>query len=193
MKKTLLTLALVAVTAATFAQGKISMVNDANHAVRWGSSLNLKPADIALAGVNVDGLTPLGASLSIELWGGVTAGTMTLQQTTVMSTGGLPGIFGPRNFTSTLPGGVSAFFQVKVRETAFATAELAQTNSGYFAFSPVFNFTPSATIAFANLVTGGGSTWAAAPLLVTANVPEPTSMALAGIGAAAMVIFRRRK
>jgi len=194
MKKVLLTLALVAVTAASFAQGKISMVNDANHAVTWGGSSVLKPSDVALAGTLVDGLTPLGASLTIDLFGGANAGSMTLQQSTVMSVGGLPGIFGPRNFTSAnLPGGSVAQMQIKIRETSFATAELAQAGGAYYGFSPIFSFTPSATIAFANLAIGGGSTWATGPVLVQAVVPEPSSMALAGIGAASLLIFRRRK
>jgi len=162
MKKVLLTLALVAVTAASFAQGKIGMLNNADRAVTWGGGTVLKLADVGLAGTLVNGLTPLGASLTIDLYGGATAGSMSLQQSTVMSLGGLPGFFGPKNFSSlNLPGGQVAQMQIRIRETSFGTAELAQAGGGYYGFSPVFSFTPSATIAFANLAIGGGSTWAA--------------------------------
>jgi hypothetical protein len=88
--------------------------------------------------------------------------------------------------------------QVKIREAGFATAELAEVGAGYFGYSPIFTFTPSANpLVYNSLVNAGGtaqSSWAAAPILVNHNpVPEPTSMALAGLGAASLLIFRRRK
>ena len=205
MKKTLLTLALVAVTAASFAQGKINMVNDINHLVYFGTTL---APDAALSGQALTSVaTPSGITFAVDLYGGATAGTMTLQQTTTMSATA-PGFFGPKTFTSlNLPGGVQAFLQIKVRDAAFATAESSLTYKG---FSQIFTFNPSGSIAFNSIVVSGGtalSTWTAGvtPVLggnpigagfgaVQVNaVPEPTSMALAGIGAAAMVIFRRRK
>ena len=191
MKKVLLTLALTAVCAASFAQGKVNMNNDATRAITFGSSIKLGDVAGTLA-AQVNGS---GASLLVDLFGGTTAGTMTLQQTTTM--GPVAGIFGPRTFTAVgVAGGVDTFWQVKVREASFATAEASATGGGYSGFSPVFTFRASTTIAFNAINNTGGtalSTWAAAPVLITANVPEPTSMALAGIGAAAMVIFRRRK
>jgi len=197
MKKVLLTLALVAVTAASFAQGKINMVNDAAHLVQFGSAGVLKGADAALAGTAAtSAATPSGATLLVDLWGGTTAGSMTLQQTTTLGIGPSAGFFGPRTFTSAnLPGAAQAFMQVKVREVGFTTAELAQTGGGYYGFSPVFTFNPSSTIAFNSIVVAGGtalSTWAAGPINVSV-VPEPSSIALAGIGAASLLIFRRKK
>jgi hypothetical protein len=190
MKKILVTMALVAVSAAAFAQGKINMVNDSAHPIVWtGGSLD---------GQLVDGLTPLGQSLLIDLYGGASAGSLTLQQTTTMSTGGLPGIFGPKTFTSAnLPGGVQAFMQVQIRDSAYATAALAQAAGKPAGFSSIFTFNPSSTIAFNSIVVSGGtalSTWAPGNVTVTApNIPEPSSMALAGIGAASLLLFRRRK
>ena len=192
MKKTLLTLALVAVTAASFGQGKISMLNDATRLVTWSNVV--KNADSGLVGSPVLN-SGTGATLLVDLYGGLTAGTMVLQTTTTISAA--PGLFGPINFLSTgVPGGTVGTFQVQVRESSFATAAAAFAGQGYYGFSPIFTFKPSSTIAFNSIINAGGtalSTWGAGPILVTANVPEPTSMALAGIGAAAMVIFRRRK
>jgi len=168
------------------------MVNDAAHGITWGTAL--KNSEVGLAGTLINGSAGVGTTLLVDLYGGTTAGTMTLQQTTTMSLT-LAGVFGPKTFTSAnLPGATPAFMQVKVRENTFTTAELAQAGGGYYGFSPVFNFNPSSTIAFNSIVVSGGtalSTWAAAPVTVQV-APEPTSMALAGIGAAAMVIFRRR-
>ena len=194
MKKTLLTLALVAVTAASFAQGKISIQNS-GRLVTFGTTV--KPGDVAGSLVTL-AASPSGATFLVDLFGGSSAGNMILQTTIAMS-GSIAGGFGPLSFTSpNLPGAVQATMQVKIRETGFATAELAQAGAGYFGFSPIFNFNPSSNpLVFNSLVNAGGtalSTWAAAPILVNyVPVPEPTSMALAGIGAAAMVIFRRRK
>jgi hypothetical protein len=58
------------------------------------------------------------------------------------------------------------------------------------------------TAAFGNPTGGGGSPpstaatlvdWTAANSLVLAPVPEPTTLALGGLGAAALLLFRRRK
>jgi len=195
MKKVLLTLALVAVTAASFGQGKISFVNNAAHAVTWADVNNIKSADASLAGTAAAAAaTPSGATLLVDLYGGANAGAMTLLTTTVMSAS-TPGVFGPYNFISTLPT-TSQTMQVKVREVGFTTAELALAGGGYYGFSPIFTFTPSGTLAYNSIVNAGGtalSTWANAPLVVQAVVPEPSSMALAGIGAASLLIFRRKK
>ena len=88
MKKTLLTLALVAVTAATFAQGKVNMNNDATRAVTFGGAV--KPGDIA--GTLAAQVNGSGASLLVDLFGGSSITNMVLQQTTTM--GPVAGIFG---------------------------------------------------------------------------------------------------
>ena len=192
MKKVLLTLALTAVCAASFAQGKVNMNNDATRAVTFGAQV--KAGDTT--GAAASQVNGSGSVLLVDLFGGATAGTMTLQQTTTM--GPVAGIFGPRTFTAVgVNGGVDSFWQVKVRENTFTTAELAQAGGGYFGASPVFTFRASSTIAFNAINNTGGtalSTWAAGPLVINAiPIPEPSSMALAGIGAASLLIFRRRK
>ena len=170
------------------------MLNDSTRAVTWDIAGNLKPADLALAGTLVNN-TGTGATLLIDLYGGATAGTMSLQMSTVISAAA--GLFGPISFISaTLPGAVTATMQIQVRETGFATAALSQAGNGYYGFSPIFTFKPSSTIAYNSIINAGGtalSTWASAPIVVTANiVPEPTSMVLAGLGAASLLLFRRR-
>jgi hypothetical protein len=193
MKKVLLTLALTAVCAGAFAQGKISMLNNAARALTWDSSALLKASDSALAGTLVQN-TGSGASLLVDLYGGTASDAMTLQLTTVVSAAA--GLFGPANFISAnLAGGTTYTFQVQVRESGFATAFASEQAGGYYGFSPFFTFKPSSTIAYNSIVNAGGtalSTWGAAPIMVGV-VPEPSTFALAGLGAAAMLIFRRRK
>ena len=200
MKKVLLTLALTAVCAASFAQGKITMGNNANHLIYFGGAV--KAADSALAITAItQAVTPSGATFLIDLYGGTSAGTMVLQTTAPINVLAGGGGFGNINFISpNMPGGINGTFQVKVREVGFATAELAFANGGYSGFGQIFTFTPSSSIAFNSIVTGGSTTWANGTQVLPTGLgaiavtvaPEPTSMALAGIGAAAMVIFRRR-
>lgn len=199
MKKTLVTMALLATCVGAFAQGKITMANDSNHLLYFGTGV--KGGDVAGAKVTAASTT----SLLIDLYGGADAGSMILQTTTTVSAS-IAGGFGPLNFTSpNVAGATTGTFQVKVREVGFATAELAQAGGAYYGFSSIFTFRPSSSIAFNSIVNAGGtalSTWAAGNVALPGGgfgaisvqvVPEPSSMALAGLGAASLLIFRRRK
>ena len=193
MKKLILTLLMVTASLAAFAQGKITFRNDSSHLLYFASYM--KAGDAGLANQPISSSpTPSGVTFLIDLYGGATAGSMTLQTTTTISA--TPGLFGPLNFTSpNLPGGVVATFQVKVRESTYATAELSQMGGGYWGFSPIFTMTPSSTIAFNSIVNPGGtalSTWAAGNILVPGYIPEPSSLALTGLGISALLLRRKR-
>ena len=156
-----LTLAIASSCVTALAQGKINMGNNSTHLLYFGTSIRAADAAFANQPIPTTAL-PSGVTLLVDLYGGANAGSMTLQQTTTVSTSA-PGQFGPRSFTSpNLPGGVSGTFQIKVRESAFATAELAQAGGGYWGYSQIFTMTPSSTIAFNSIVNAGGtalSTW----------------------------------
>lgn len=197
MKKTLLTLALTAVCVGAFAQGKINMQNQTLRAVYFEDTL---AADAALVNTRAaGGVLPSGITLMVDLFGGPNAGSMTLQQSTTIIPG-TPGTFS-RNFISpNLPGGVVATFQVKVRDGAFATMEASQAGGSYFGFSQIFTMVPGAGIAYPSLW-ASPSTWAAGTVPLDGAtmgaiplqlIPEPSSMVLAGLGAASLLIFRRR-
>jgi hypothetical protein len=70
--------------------------------------------------------------------------------------------------------------------------------SGFFGMSPIAprgvagGFDGTATLPSLNLF-GGAQGIAAGFNMTVIPIPEPTSFALAGLGAAAMLIFRRRK
>lgn len=196
MKKTLLTLSLVVVAAAAFAQGKVSLANDTLSPITLAAAGGCYAADTALAGMAVPttGALPSGKILTVGLYGGTTAGSLTLQGKVDLNpaggTGYDAGTLTPTKIVLTgIPGGATAFFQVKVWENTFANYDAA--TSGYLGVGNPFTMTPGASIAYPNTYNGGATTWSATPIVVT--VPEPSTMALAGLGAAALLIFRRRK
>jgi len=178
------------------AQGKVSFGNDANHLVVFSGVTTELPAQwAAFAGLPAtQGQLP---SFTAELWGGATAGALALQKSVVAGqTGFDAGRLANVNVTLTgVAAGAAASFQVKIWETAagsYATASGSPLWAS--ALSPVFTTVPG-SLTFNSIVFAGApanSTWAAGTLKL-ASVPEPSTMALAGLGAAALLIFRRRK
>ena len=73
MKTKFIALVFVVASATAFAQGKINLVNDSLHLVYWDPvGFNLKSGDGGLAGQLVSSSpTPSGASLLVDLYGGL--------------------------------------------------------------------------------------------------------------------------
>jgi hypothetical protein len=209
MKKTLITLALVGASAAAFAQGKVTFGNDSAHYFVLGTTL---AADAALgggssstAGNTVSGAPgaitasplPSGMTLIAALYAGTTAANMTLQTQYTLNAAGWFQAGRMVNHTVILtgvPGAALANFEVVVANSIGATVAASQAASTYFGSSGLFTATPGGSISYPGIVAGGpaGSTWAPGNLVIN-SVPEPSTFALAGLGAAAMLIFRRRK
>jgi len=216
MKKTLLTVALATASVAAFAQGRISLQTDSGALVTLaagagspssnGDGLTLHPlaADAAYYGLPIPTTSqlPSGITLDVGLYGGTSSGSLTLLTTVVLD----PNALSPQNgqYPSTkitLPwaGGSVDYFQVQVWNAADAVpGYLAALALGtYGGENHEFAMTPSTSaIASPGVNNGGGTTWSTVgnenPLYV-GLIPEPTTFALAGLGAAALVIFRRRK
>ncbi len=200
MKKTLLTLALAVVSVAAFAQGKVNMVNDATRLVYFTSTT---AADAALSGHEAPAVLPSGRQLIVDLYGGATAGSMVLQSSTTLA----GGLFGPNNFVSpNMAGGVVGFWQIQVREAAFPTEAASSAAGGYAGHSVIFQGKSGSSLAYNSIISplanNFASTWAAGTFdlgggnfgaIPIGLVPEPSSMALAGLGAASLLLFRRRK
>lgn len=201
MKKTLLTLALVAVTAATsFGQGKILFGNDSLHL-------------FTLQGINGDPTGPIpssplpsGLSLVAALYAGSSAGSLSLQTAITLSgTDWLTdGRMANKNVLLTgVAGGSAQQFQIVLVDSAAvrpATIVGGETGSAftgktYFGTSGLFTAIPGTSLSYPNIATAASSsTWAAGALNITGGVvPEPSSMVLAGLGAASLLLFRRRK
>jgi hypothetical protein len=195
MKKVIVCAALAAGLVATgFSQGTITFQN-----ATGGIGL------VEYNGVPASGLAvnlelfygPAGSTLSQLLAGGTGIGDVIFSTTTY--TASIAGEFYDGSTVTTLEpagnGSGDASLNVELAVAGW-TGSANSYAAAVAAGAPV-----GVTAAFANPTGGGGSPAAAAanmvkwlpgnPLLVA--VPEPTTLALGGLGAAALLLFRRRK
>jgi hypothetical protein len=198
MKKTLLTLALVTASVAAFAQGKVTFGNDSLHLFVLTDPV--APSDTA-GPINVSPL-PSGRSLIAQLYAGTSASSMTLQTSYVLDAanwGPTPGRMVSKGIIlSGVPGAQVASFNIVITDVAAAVGSPfvagAPVGAMYYGTTGNFQATPGSSITYPGLVSGtpAASTWAPGNLSVSV-VPEPSSMVLAGLGAASLLLFRRRK
>lgn len=200
---------------AAFAQGKVKVVNDGGSPFTLSSG-NVLSADSSVAGqaIATSGPLPSGEVLQIGLYWGITSSSLALAIVDPTSPNpgaallnpagggsGVPGVMNADQIKITgNAGGSPVFMQVKIWDSAYASYEAevaAKGTSDYLGQSAIFQMTPGTGITYPSILNGGGSTWTAvgneSPIVVSALVPEPATFALAGLGAAALLIFRRRK
>jgi hypothetical protein len=203
MKKLLLTVTLCLACAAAFAQGKVRLVNDSLHLVYFDPGSN--------GGTNAGGAYVLGMggqTLRIELWSGTASGALSLVATTDFV--GQPGVGVWNGMNVTLPTAAGAtFFAIDIYDGAAGSYQVASTTAGHFyGTSGLFLANASSTIAYNSLVnhnSPANSQWADGTFnldtlalgyrgsITLTQVPEPATIALAGLAGAALMIFRRRK
>jgi len=190
MKKILLSAMLVGLAAGAYAQGQINLGNISN------SGTGPTATTGGLFWLDTDGaagpIAPvlIGADFNVDFYGGSDANSLVLLKSLVTSGGGAAG--GPGTFLDlsgqavTIPGTTtSGFFRIDAYSggSVFATAP-------FQASSPVFN-NPLGNSAASP--PGTPTDFTGMPAIVLVPVPEPSTFALAGLGAAALLIFRRRK
>jgi hypothetical protein len=213
MKKTLLTMALVAAAASAFAQGGIAWGNNPSgfRAHIFGpdpgdstlSKTGQTAAGIPAGSTTYAGALLTGTSFSFTFWAGsasTTSNNLQLLASTTFRTGTAAGLV--NGGTVTVPGvnaGDTAHFQIRVWNnqggtiTTWAAAEAAWlTGLTTAGVSPVVT-----SAALGGTDTNGNpvvnpvdSGWTSFNIY---GVPEPTTFALLGLGAAGLMIFRRRK
>jgi hypothetical protein len=181
-------LTIIVFCATALAQGKVALVNDDNHRFSFGTADRMKAADVAFAGTYVNtGTTPLpsGVILKVGLFGGTTAGSLTLQKSLVLNTAGAipsPGRMSSQSTTlSGIPGGVAAYFKVAIWDNAFATPEAAAAAGSYSGQTAVFTAIPGSSISYPSIVAALGpaqSTWAAGNLVVALPAKTTTTTTL---------------
>jgi hypothetical protein len=165
------------------------------------------------AGSTIDALAGTPTFIA-GLWAGYSAGSMTLKTTTTIADVNLAGqIVGVHATFAGLPAGTPAFCQVQVYDSRAKSAADAWEHVNEYAgespiflvtpqqadYSPIYQTAPPVSSTWAPGIFspvdfvgvpgyfGGIALWASIP------IPEPGTFALVGLGAAALMIFRRRK
>jgi hypothetical protein len=194
MKKLILTGLLVGAVTSAFSQGQVTLRNILNSDTSPTASAN------GLFFLDTDGPggaapTLIGSDFNAVFYGGPNSGSLQVLASFIGASAVGVNAAGPGTFFSstiaTVPGVPSGTGTFKVEawigpETTFAEAQANLRSSGQLTFqNPVGN--PLATPPDVPPdLTGMGA------VILTA-VPEPSTFALAGLGAAALLIFRRRK
>jgi hypothetical protein len=215
MKKSfiVLTASLLCVTA--FAQGKVSLSNDSLHLVYWGPTAGPYYGQP----VNSDTIPPsFGLTgLAVDLYMGTSSSQLYLYSTTTMaplavgagkiSTLSVIANANPATGAPLLTGTV--FVEVQVRDTGASAPNIFTGQFDAFKAygkSAEFSFTLGTSITYPPLWNQTSGTWPIGTFNMDQSVfngfrgaievnliPEPSTFALAGLGAAAMMIFLRRK
>jgi len=195
MKKQILATLLAGVAATgVYAQGTINLDNLNN-----GNSSPTATSG-GMVFTTVGGNTVLeNNDFSVELLGGASAGSLTPIVTLLTSNGTATGISGagpglmldPSGATYAVPG---------VALSGTATLELMAWEGNFTSYAAAAAASANvADVVFTNPTGGGGSPAAlpndltGMPALVLKPTPEPSTIALGGLGAAALMLFRRRK
>jgi len=212
MKKLLITTAATLVTVGVFAQGTVWFSNNGFQKISSGvtgsaaSTWTVVPATANLLNFGLfygTGATQPGSLTFLGSVSGVnsasSAGLIVNTSGTAVNALQVPGTTpGQANVWVQLAGWTSSFGT----DWAAAQAAAAAGGNNYFGTSRIVNVAPAANglgpatgpgAIIWQTAAGTDPTKIAGGFAVFTNVPEPSTMALAGLGMAAMLIFRRRK
>lgn len=177
-----------------FAQGTVTFANGTATLIRYTTDVSfLKPSDIALAGSAL----PVGAAWSAALYSGPTGSTVDALAMigAVVNISPVAGRVnaGTRTTAATTAPGASGLFQIRIWETANGNSYESAYGKGYQGVSQMVTSAtggagtpPGAAVALNTQLIPFGS-------IYVAQVPEPASAAILGLGMASLLIFRRRK
>jgi hypothetical protein len=208
MKKLIIIAACAAAAVSGFAQGTVAFQNTATSAIYLGSSAS-SSNKVTSAALSTGGVIDVGLFWSTSQFNTIAGGTLAGVQT-IGTTAGL--VAGTQVFS--LGAGSNPndtdFIQVFAWDSTYGNnalgAEAALVAGGYFgAFSAGNANTTYGAIGAAYSVILGATAGPGTPIftptgsigkcivLQNSITPEPTTIALGGLGAAAMLLFRRRK
>jgi PEP-CTERM motif len=211
MKKllTVVTISLASLTA--FAQGKILFATDSLHLAYWGLSWLSAPfAGQGVTATNAAGFFPVA-----DLYMGTSSSTLYLYTSTTF--GSAPGKWNQVSVTANanpttgapaIPGGTTVFVVAQIHDGHYAAPNIWSPGSyfpfgDFYAVSQEFTFALGSGIIYPPMY--NSPTWAVGTYnldqygigsrgaIDIPYIPEPSTFALAGLGAAAVLLFRRRK
>ena len=217
MKPTLLTGLFLTACLTALSQGKVNVTNDGASLVTLTTDTSkVFPADRGLAGQAVGNSMPLpsGVVLMAGLYGGTSSSSLFLYTTTastLLNVAGNPAGFinpfhvvlnaNPATGAPAIPGIASGtaigagtpWFQVKVWDSAYPSYEAACGKS-YVMLAPLFQLNPGPSLSYTFTAPAGpNSTWSEVPIISPLVCPEPSALALVGLGAWTLLSFRRRR
>jgi hypothetical protein len=199
MKKILLTTALGLIAASGFAQGTFTFANTATTLVTTNTSQGTGAANSAMASrvtlwYSSAASSPVAPSVGNN-WDFTGWSQTTLTTPDAVGTPQAGRFSGGGQTTDTVPGGNSAWLFVSGWAspvgTVYTTFQEALNGGGLVGVSSIWSQvmgSPPPALPTVMATGAGGFTG-----LVLAPVPEPSTFVLAGLGAAALMIFRRRK
>jgi len=209
--RTFIALLVTAATFAAFGQGKTRFENDSLHLVYYTPDTTLlRAADAPLAGQGVSSvLMPLSVQLVADLYVGTSSSSLSLISSTVFGT--QAGRISGANVLLPLgmPGGSQLWFQVQVRDSAYASETLSLASGSYGGHSVIFTSIPGSAIAYNSIVNPNpptSSTWppgdfdmstqtglpGARGAIRVSLIPEPGVVVLALLGVCAWRPRRNR-
>lgn len=189
MKKALLTLAVVGLTVASYAQGTVAFVNTATSAVK-----------LVVPGTSTVSVPTTAGLINYGLFWGTSSDNLALAPALGANSTSNAGIIaGNASLTYVINGAqelTTYWMQVKGWDASFGSDwQLASTKGNWFGQTDIRQVTTAANLG------PGTAIWQSATgtnpnrfyALQLTPVPEPTTFALAGLAGAALLIFRRRK
>lgn len=162
MKKAFSLILLLVTTTLALGQGKLRFDNDSSRLIYITSDfawlawpdLGKTVAGFQLAGSSA--YTGAGStiaalagspSFTVGLFGGATAGSLTLRATTTIADVNFAGLVNPVNVIfDGLPAGVPAYFQIQVYDSRAANAQIAWADGFYAGSSPIFTAVPQTSV-----------------------------------------------
>ena len=206
MKTKLLILLIATASFNAFSQAKIGLANDSLHYLRFSN--DMLNQDAAYSGQLIPASPlPSGLNLYLALYSGAGAASLSLQTTYALDAAGMlsEGLFANKNLTLVnVPGGVPAYFQLYFWSSSSPdTLPPAVTggsdlrsygtiNPFYFGSTGLFTAVPGSSIAYPNICTAASSsTWSPGDVIVY-GIPEPSGLALFGLGATLAILRRGR-
>jgi hypothetical protein len=190
------TVALTLASVSAFAQGTIAFANSSTSRITVGNSTAAAALGMTSSGGAADYVPAGNTTLRVGLYFSATEnGTYTQAGSAATFSAVSGGRFSGGNIAIPgVPGGSSAWFQVRVWEQSYgadyAAAETAAAANGRFSILGISN---SQNLSTGALTPTPLSTGLQSFAVTAAPVPEPSTIALGFLGLAGLFIFRRRQ